>query len=137
MTAWRGVTRITCSTSPSAWFTLSVGRRQNAEPRWLLPLICGAGGLSRRDVGAIRMQRNVTHVEIAAERVDAFLAALGPERTLENGITVARSDGPPADSEPHGRARRSATGSEQVGDGRRRSPPAPASGAPRRRPKDR
>ncbi len=108
---------------PSAWFTLSVGRRQKAEPRWLLPLICGAGGLSRRDVGAIRLQRNVTLVEISADRADAFLAALGPERTLENGITVSPSDGPPADGEPHDPTRKPRTrpeGSERSGDSKRR-----------------
>lgn len=81
---------------PSVWFTLSVGRRQNAEPRWLLPLISSAGGLARGDVGAIRMEQNVTHVEIAADRADAFLAALGPDRTLQDGIRVAPSNGPPA-----------------------------------------
>jgi ATP-dependent RNA helicase DeaD len=125
---------------PSAWFTLSIGRRQKAEPRWLLPLICGAGGLSRRDVGAIRMQRDVTFVEIAAERADAFLAGLGPERTLENGIAVTRSDGPPAAGEPHRPTWRPPTGSERperAGDGKRRSPRAASSGAPKRRPKDR
>jgi ATP-dependent RNA helicase DeaD len=125
---------------PSAWFTLSVGRRHKAEPRWLLPLICGAGGLSRRDVGAIRMQRNVTHVEIAAERADAFLAALGPERTLEKGITVSRSDGPPAGREPHGPPRRSPAGSERSErseEGERRSSRAPARSGPKRRTGDR
>lgn len=87
---------------PSVWFALSVGRRQNAEPRWLLPLICGAGGLGRRDVGAIRMEQNVTHVEIAAGRADAFLAALGPGGVLENGVAVSPSDGPPVMGGPGG-----------------------------------
>ncbi len=124
---------------PSAWFSLSVGRRQKAEPRWLLPLICGAGGLSRRDVGAIRLQRNVTLVEIAADRADAFLAALGPERSLENGITVSSSDGPPADGEPRGRTRKSRTASERserAEDRTRRSTRAPVSGTPKRRSRD-
>ena len=27
----------------SIWMSLSVGRKQNAEPRWLIPLLCNAG----------------------------------------------------------------------------------------------
>lgn len=112
---------------PSAWFTLSIGRKQNAEPRWLLPLICGAGGLTRRDVGAIRMDQTVTHVEIATESAEAFLAALGPGRTLENGIRVTPLEGPPAEipRDPDGAPR------PRGGAGRR--PPAHG-GAPKRRP---
>ena len=41
---------------PSAWFALSVGRDDRAEPRWLLPMLCRAGparqGRHRRDPGA-------------------------------------------------------------------------------------
>lgn len=85
---------------PSRWFTLSVGRRQNAEPRWLLPMICGKGGLGRGDVGAIRMARNITHVEIAAAKADNFLKAVGPEMVLEDGITVTAADGPPGGGNP-------------------------------------
>jgi ATP-dependent RNA helicase DeaD len=112
---------------PSQWFTLSIGRKQNAEPRWLLPLICGAGGLTRRDVGAIRMDQTVTHVEIATESAEAFLAALGPGRALENGIRVTPLDGPPAEipRDPDGASR------QRGGAGRR--PPGPG-GAPKRRP---
>src|SRR5690606_17575877 len=122
---------------PSVWFTLSVGRRQKAEPRWLLPLICGAGGLSRRDVGAIRMEQTVTHVEIAAERADAFLAALGPARTLENGITVARRDGPSTGGSRRDRGDRSTAGAERTPAGKPRRPRAPGPGGPGRRPRDR
>ncbi len=80
---------------PSVWFTLSVGRKQRAEPRWLLPMICGAGEITRREVGAIRMEHAVTHVEIAAEAAEKFLAAIGPQRMLEGGVSVTPRDGPP------------------------------------------
>lgn len=111
---------------PSRWFTLSVGRRQNAEPRWLLPMICGKGGLGRGDVGAIRMARNITHVEIAAAKADNFLKAVGPEMVLEDGITVTAADGPPPAEEtrapkPH---RGGGGGKKDFGDG-----------GPKRRPK--
>ena len=79
---------------PMVWFALSVGREQRAEARWLLPMICGATGLGRGEVGAIRIEGDRTHVQIAEHRAEAFLAALGPGDTLEKGVTVSRSDGP-------------------------------------------
>lgn len=105
---------------PAVWFTLSVGRRQKAEPRWLLPMICGAGALNRRAVGAIRMEQSVTHVEIAADQADAFMTALGPERMLENGITVTRREGPPEVDAPRGRHDRAAGPGGRAGDERPR-----------------
>ena len=39
------------------WFKLSVGRKQRAEPRWILPLVCKAGGVTKRDIGAIKISK--------------------------------------------------------------------------------
>ena len=80
---------------PSVWFSLSVGRKQNAEPRWLIPMICRNGNLTKRDIGAIKMQPEETFVEIAAGSADAFLAATGPNKTMERGIRVSRLPGTP------------------------------------------
>jgi ATP-dependent RNA helicase DeaD len=77
------------------WFSLSIGRKQNAEPRWLLPMLCRAGGLTKRDIGAIRIDQAQTSVELAPKCVDRFLEALGPDKTMEKNITVKRLDGPP------------------------------------------
>ena len=79
----------------SLWFSLSVGRKQNAEPRWLIPMLCRAGNLTKRDIGAIRMQQQETHVELAAESAEKFLSAIGPNRTIEKGIRVTALKGPP------------------------------------------
>ena len=40
------------------WFKMGIGRRQNAEPRWLLPLICRRGHITRNEIGAIRVGPN-------------------------------------------------------------------------------
>ncbi|RWK54326.1 DEAD/DEAH box helicase [Mesorhizobium sp.] len=79
----------------SVWFSLSVGRRQNAEPRWLIPMLCRTGGISKREIGAIKMQPEETLVQIAADWADRFLQAIGPDRKLQNNITVKRLDGTP------------------------------------------
>lgn len=85
----------------SVWFALSVGRKQNAEPRWLLPMLCGAGGLTKRDIGSIRIQAEESHFELAADAVERFQEAVGPGRVLEKNIRVRRLDGAPDPAE-HG-----------------------------------
>lgn len=89
------------------WFRLSVGRERNAEPRWLLPMMCRFGKLTKNEIGAIRIQRNESFVELSAASADRFLETIGPSRKLENSITVTRVDGPPAETD-RGPSRRSA-----------------------------
>jgi ATP-dependent RNA helicase DeaD len=79
----------------SGWFSLSVGRKQNAEPRWLIPMLCRFGKLTRQDIGAIRMQQTETFVEIAADAVDRFVSSVGKDMALEKGIRVKAMDGRP------------------------------------------
>lgn len=77
------------------WFSLSVGRQESAEPRWLLPMLCRAGHITKRDIGAIRVQPKETFVELSPDCVDHFVKALGPDATMENSIVVKRLDGVP------------------------------------------
>jgi ATP-dependent RNA helicase DeaD len=79
----------------SIWFAISVGRKHNAEPRWLLPMLCGAGGLTKRDIGAIRIQAEESHIELAVDAVERFLEAVGPNKILEKNIRVRRMEARP------------------------------------------
>ena len=85
---------------PSQWVSLTVGRNERAEPRWLLPLLCRVGGLNKNDIGAIRVQQDETFVELAEKAVAPFLTALGPEAALEDGVTVRKLDAAPDLSRP-------------------------------------
>ncbi|WP_137132333.1 DEAD/DEAH box helicase [Rhizobium sp. FY34] len=85
---------------PSVWFSLSVGRKQNAEPRWLIPMLCRNGNLTKNEIGAIKMQSDETYVEIAEAHVDRFADAIGQNKTLERGIRVTRLDRAPDLSRP-------------------------------------
>jgi len=80
---------------PAVWFSLSVGRKQRAEPRWLIPTICRNGDLSKNEIGAIKMQADETFVEIAADHADRFMAKLGKDRMMERGIRVTRLNAAP------------------------------------------
>jgi ATP-dependent RNA helicase DeaD len=91
---------------PSVWFSLSVGRKQNAEPRWLIPMLCRNGNLTKTEIGAIKMQTDETFVEISAAHAESFAEAIGKDKTLERGIRVTRLDGTPdfsrqAESKPY------------------------------------
>ncbi len=54
---------------------MNLGAKDNADPRWLLPLICRRGGVTRREVGSIRIGPRDTMFEIAAHAADDFAAS--------------------------------------------------------------
>src|SRR6185437_11649422 len=58
----------------SVWFRANVGRRKNAEARWLLPMICRRGGINKNDIGAIRIYQAITEFEISAKAAEKFAA---------------------------------------------------------------
>ncbi len=84
------------------WVSLSVGRKDNAEPRWLLPMLCRAGHITKRDIGAIRIHHNETHVELTPEGAEKLLEAVGASK-LEKTISVTRLDGAPKAPEDSGK----------------------------------
>jgi ATP-dependent RNA helicase DeaD len=80
---------------PSVWFAVSGGRAAEAEPRRILPMVCGAGDLNKDDIGAIRIQQDHSLVQIKESSVARFLNAVGPEMELEKGVTLTRLDKAP------------------------------------------
>lgn len=76
----------------SVWLSLNVGREQRAEPRWLIPLLCKAGGITKREIGAIKMVPQETYVELDAKIADRFFAALGKDNVLEDDVKATKLD---------------------------------------------
>lgn len=68
----------------SVWFRLDIGRQKNADPKWLVPVICRKGQVTKQDIGAIRIFEDETRFEID-ERV--------AERFAESVRTATYSDG--------------------------------------------
>jgi ATP-dependent RNA helicase DeaD len=60
-------------------FEINLGAKDNAEANWILPLVCRRGGITRREVGAIRVVRDQTFFEVAGH-VAAEFAANAKER---------------------------------------------------------
>lgn len=68
------------------WFRINIGRDRNADPRWLLPLICRAGGVSKAEIGAIKVNERDTRFQIAAEVADQFDHAARTAKKKEGHI---------------------------------------------------
>jgi ATP-dependent RNA helicase DeaD len=88
------------------WFRMNIGRRQNADPRWLLPLICRRGHVTKSEIGAIRIGPNETAFQVPRAVADRFAAAV--RRTAnseheESGVLFEPMREAPA---PQGRAPR-------------------------------
>jgi ATP-dependent RNA helicase DeaD len=76
------------------WFTLSLGRKHRADPKWLLPMICKAGDLTKRDVGSIKIMDLETRFEIAGDKAAAFGEKVA-RASLEKGVRIAPAPGAP------------------------------------------
>jgi len=87
----------------SAWFRVNVGRNQNADPRWILPLLCRRGHVSRSEIGAIRVAASETLFEVAGAVAARFLAAV--ERTAgdEDGVEIRPAEGKPREEQRQNR----------------------------------
>ena len=72
---------------PSVWFRLNLGRRDDADPRRLLPMLTRRGGIGRQEIGAIRIFDRETKFEVrggAASRFATTFAKNGsPEIQVE------------------------------------------------------
>lgn len=66
----------------TVWFRMDIGRKQNADPRWVLPLLCRRGHITRNEVGAIRIGQSESHFQIPRAIADKFAAAV--ERTASS-----------------------------------------------------
>ena len=62
------------------WFRLDVGRNKNADPKWLIPLICRIGGISKPQIGSIRTFPEETRFEIAKTHEKAFREAVAASK---------------------------------------------------------
>jgi len=58
------------------WFHINIGRRASADPKWLLPVICKRGGVSREAIGSIRIFDNETKFEVSADFAESFAQAM-------------------------------------------------------------
>jgi ATP-dependent RNA helicase DeaD len=80
----------------SVWFRASVGRRKNAEARWLLPMICRRGGIDKHAIGAIRVYDSHSEIEISGHAAELFAANITRPDKEAHIRLEAMPDGPQA-----------------------------------------
>ena len=84
------------------WFRMDIGRRQNADPRWILPLLCRRGHITKNEVGAIRIGANDTHFQVPraiAKKFNAALARTGASEGDDQSVRIEPSEAPPREQE--------------------------------------
>jgi len=77
------------------WISLSIGRGDRADPGRMLAMLCRHGDLSKKDIGAIRIQDKETFVEIDRRSIDKFMTMIGPDLIMEKTISITRLDKAP------------------------------------------
>jgi ATP-dependent RNA helicase DeaD len=93
----RGEPRERLAPEDVVWFRVNVGRAKNADPKWLIPLICRLGHVLKKDIGSIRIFDRETKFEISKEAEPKFSAAVAA--TSEDDIRIEPSTPPAARSE--------------------------------------
>ena len=89
----RGTPRDRLKPEETVWFRINIGRDRNAEPRWMIPLICKAGGITKAEIGSIRIFDTDSRFQIAKDRADAFAQSVIGKN--ENNTTITRADDKP------------------------------------------
>lgn len=90
------------------WFRVNVGRERNADPKWLLPEICRQGEITKKEVGAIRVEDAQTLIQIDASVAESFAEKVAAR--TKGGVRIMPGARPPeaaaparTDSQPEGR----------------------------------
>jgi len=73
---------------PADWFRINAGRNMNADPRWLIPLICRLGHITKREIGSIRVFDKDTKFEILTAAAPSFMRAVAEANDPEVRITT-------------------------------------------------
>ncbi|HUQ02349.1 MAG TPA: DEAD/DEAH box helicase [Kofleriaceae bacterium] len=87
------------------WFRIDVGRVRKADPKWLIPIICTRGDITKAEIGAIRVMAHETRFQIAARAADAFDVAVArpqknhPDRTIRTARISRANEPTPRDTE--------------------------------------
>ena len=82
------------SFGPSVWFSVAGGQNAGVEVRRFLPRLCKIGGITKDDIGAIRVQHRETLVELRTNVLEDFLQNLGPKSEFDKKSPITQIDTP-------------------------------------------
>lgn len=104
----------------TVWFRMDIGRSEGADPRWILPLICRRGHVTRSEIGAIRIGQAETYFQIPRTIADKYAAAAArtgaAERESEGeALVIERSESGPREAARSNRQRRPSRSTPDAG----------------------
>jgi len=113
----RGPREANVMVEDGVWFRLPVGRSKNADPKWLVPLICRLGHVTKKDIGQIRIFDRETRFEISPEAEARFREAVAANDKAEMRVEPSAPPGerPPPRPRPAGKAAPHRKGPRQPG----------------------
>jgi ATP-dependent RNA helicase DeaD len=79
-------------TGGGRWFTVNVGRSKNADPKWLIPLLCRRGNVTKKAIGKIQVLMRETRVEIAPDVAEQFAEAIRRPDDKDKNIHIEPVD---------------------------------------------
>jgi ATP-dependent RNA helicase DeaD len=85
---------------PSVWFRLNLGRRDDADPRRLLPMLTRRGNVGRQEIGAIRIFDRETKFEVRGGAASRFATAFAKNGSPEIQIEALVGDEPAGERAP-------------------------------------
>ena len=98
----------------TVWFRIAVGHRQRAEPRWILPLLCRRGHITRNEIGAIKVGQTETHFQVPRAIADRFADALRRTASTEDEQDFILIEPAPEGPREAARSNRREHGGERV-----------------------
>jgi ATP-dependent RNA helicase DeaD len=88
----------------AVWFRLGIGWKDNADVRWILPLICRVAKIPKREVGTIRIGERETLFQVSQAAAGQF--AYAAAHPSEEEVAIELADGkaviPAKRTFPHG-----------------------------------
>ena len=85
----------------TVWFKMDVGHNQRADARWILPVLCRRGHITKNEIGAIRIAANETYFEVprgvSAKFSDALARTKGEGKDDTDDIAIEPFEGKPRD----------------------------------------
>jgi ATP-dependent RNA helicase DeaD len=84
-----------------AWFRILIGRERNADPKWILPLLCRRGQVTRDQIGKIQVLPRETRFEVARTAAGAFTAAATRPDPRMPEARIEPLTSPPTGTHPH------------------------------------
>ncbi len=86
----------------TVWYSMNVGHNQRADARWILPVLCRRGHITKNEIGAIRINGDTTLFEIPRKVSEKFMEAVtkshGSGNDDTDDIEISQFNGTPRDA---------------------------------------